>query len=186
MDPGLLGLLAESSRPSSQGVRMALPPSLLQHVEQHGCFTGCYGSMSDVRGFFNPTQPAVPMVLVSCLDCLSYLAVPSSLLAAGTTSSALADQLTQHVRVRPGFALSTSGYHTQGPGFWLSAVYWANCGVFLLNGERSRSLGQDLDLLMLSFRHGVLKAPDPGMLTAARYSVQTVYVDPAQPLPAVS
>src|SRR5262249_36011805 len=38
----------------------------------------------------------------------------------------------------------------------------------------------------LSFRHGVLKAPDPGMLTATRYSVQTVYVDPSQALPAVS
>src|SRR5262249_47123412 len=68
---------------------------------------------------------------------------------------------------------------------YFSAVYWAHCGLFLLNGERSRSLGQDLDLLLLSSRHGVLKPPDPGMLTATRYSVQTVYVDATQPLPTV-
>ena len=164
---------------------MALPPSLLQHVEQHGCFSGCYGTKSDVRGFFNPLQPPVPMVMVSCDDCLNALAVPTALLATGTTSSMLADQLTQHMRARRGYALSTSGYHTQGPGFWFSAVYWATCGIFLLNGERSRSLGQDLDLLMLSFRHGVLKPPDPGMVTPSRFSLQTIYVDPAQPLPAV-
>jgi hypothetical protein len=165
---------------------MALPPSLLLHVEQHGCFTGCYGAASDVRGFFNPLQPPTPMLMVSCQDCLSYLAVPTSLLASGTTSSGLADHLTQHVRGRRGFALSTSGWHTQGPGFWFSAVYWANCNLFLLNGERSRSLGNDLDILMLSFRHGVLKPSDPGMLTATRYAIQTVYVDPSQPLPVVS
>ena len=164
---------------------MALPPSLLLHVEQHGCFTGCYKSQSDIRGFFNPIQPPVPMIMVSCEDCSNYLAVPTSLLAAGTTSAALADQLTQHLRGRRGYALSTAGWHAQGPGFWFSAVYWANCGLFLLNGEKSRSLGQDLDLLLLSFRHGVLKPPDPGMLTATRYAVQTVYIDPAQPLPAV-
>ena len=164
---------------------MALPPSLLQHVEQHGCFTGCYGLSSDIRGFFNPLQPPVPMVAVKCLDCDGPLGVPTALLASGTNSAMLADQLTQHLRGRRGYTLSTAGYHTQGPGFYFGAVYWATCGLFLLNGERSRSLGQDLDLLMLSFRHGVLKPPDPGMLTPSRFSVQTIYVDPTQPLPSV-
>jgi hypothetical protein len=164
---------------------MALPPSVLQHVEQHGCFTGCYAASADVQVFFHPAQPPSPATVVSCQDCLKGLSVPISLLPAGTTGYSLADQLSRHVRARRGYALSLSGYHTQGPAFWFSAVYWAN-GLFLLNGERSRNLGQDLELLLLAFRHGILKPPDPAMLDPKLYAVQTVYVDPRQPPPAVT
>lgn len=165
---------------------MALPPALLTYVEHHGCFSGCYGSSSNVATFTTATQPPIAIVVVTCRDCYHQIGTPASLLANGTTSHALADQLTQHVRAKRGYTLSVGGYHTQGPGFYISAVYWSSCRTFLLGGERSRKLGSDLDLLQLAFRHGVLTPPEPGMVNAAHFSVETVYVDPAQILPAVT
>jgi hypothetical protein len=165
---------------------MALPPTLLQFVEQHGCFSGCYGSVSDVQAFITPHQPPVPMVSVTCQDCLCNIGTLASLLPAGTRSWQLADQLSRHVRARRGYSLSVSGYHTNGPGFWFSAVYWASCDLFLIDGQRSRQLGGDLDLLMLAFKHGVLKAPVASMLNPASYTVQPLYLDLRQPMPAVA
>ena len=98
----------------------------------------------------------------------------------------LADQLSQHVRALRGYSLSVSGYHTNGPGFWLSAVYWASCHMFLLCGDRSRSLGSDLDLLMLAFQHGVLKPSAPGMLNPTSFTLQPLYHDARQTMPAVT
>jgi hypothetical protein len=165
---------------------MALPPALLQLVEQHGCFTGCYGFNSNVEVFTSPTAPPVPMFSVSCMDCLAHFGVLGSLLPKSMNKYQLADQLSEHVRVRRGYSLSVSGYNAKGPGFWFSAVYWASCNVFLLDAERSRQLGSDLDLLMLAFQHGVLKAPTPEMLKPASFAVQPVYYDVRQPMPAVS
>jgi hypothetical protein len=167
---------------------MPLPPSLLQQVEQHGCFSGCYGSDADVRTCLDPTRTPEQVVVVSCQDCLGFkLGVLSSLLppgnaATGTTSAWLADQLTRHVRKLRGYTVSFAGYQARGPGFWLSAVYFASCGIFLLDGARSRSLGSDLDLLVLAFKQGVAQPPDPKMSDPQLYTTQVVYLDLATPL----
>jgi hypothetical protein len=118
------------------------------------------------------------VLLVSCLDCLSFkIGVLQTLLPAGTTVYTLADQLTQHNRQARGFGLSVSGYHARGPGFWFSAAYYPHCGLFLLDGERSRSLGSDLDLLLLAFRHNVIQPPDPRMADPRLYTTQVVHVN---------
>jgi hypothetical protein len=165
---------------------MALPPALLQFAEQHGCFSGCYGSSSNLEVFTSSAQPPVPTVSVTCLDCLAHVGVLASLLPKGMYSHQVADQLAQHVRARRGYSLSTGGYHSKGPGFWFSAAYWTSCNVFLLDGERSRQLGTDLDLLMLAFQHGVLKPPIAGMLNPASFTVQALFHDGDRTLPNVS
>jgi hypothetical protein len=165
---------------------MAVPASFLQHVEQHGCFSGCFGNESDVSICLDPARPLQPLLVVSCRDCFTKVGVPRTLLPAGASSSWLADQVTQHLRRLRGFTLAFSGYHARGPGFWLSAAYYGGCGLFLVNGERSRSLGSDLDLLLLAFKHSVVPPPDPRMLDAKQYSAQVVYVNYAGPATAVA
>jgi hypothetical protein len=161
---------------------MALPPSLLQQIEQHGCFSGCYGSELEARVCLDPVQALELVVVVSCLDCLNFkVGVRRGLLPAGSSSFTLANQLTQHVRGQRGYGLSFSGYHARGPGFWLAAAYYARGGLFLLDGSRSRALGSDLDLLLLAFKHGVAQLPHPQMLDARLYATQTVYVNYATP-----
>src|SRR5262245_50577161 len=128
---------------------MTLPASFLLHIEQHPCLSGCFGSDPDVRVCLDPVQPLAPLVVVSCRDCFARVGVPTAMLPANTNSLNLADNLTAHLRTKRGFALSISGYFTAGPGFWLSAVYYS-CGVFLIDGNRSRSQGSDLDLLLLA------------------------------------
>jgi hypothetical protein len=164
---------------------MTLPASFLQHVEQHGCFSGCYGSDSSVNACLDPARPLAPLVMVSCQDCLARVAVPATLLPAGTSSYNLARQLTDHLRVKRGFALNVSGYHVAGPGFWLSAAYYRS-GLFLLCAERSRQLGSDLDLLLLAFRHGVLQPPDTRMRDPKQYALETVYVNFGTCQPAIT
>ena len=70
-----------------------------------------------------------------------------------------------------------------------SEVYAPVTGLFLLDGERSRALGSDLDLLFLAFQHGLAPAPDPRMLDPKQYHVQVGYVNFANltgPVPALS
>jgi hypothetical protein len=165
---------------------MSIPASLLQHAEAHSCFSGCYGSDPDVSVCLDPARPLAALLVVSCHDCFARLGVPRSLLPSGATSNWLAGQLTQHLRKQRGFTLSFSGYHTKGPGFWLSVAYYGACGLFLINGERSRALGSDLDLLLLSFRHGVAAPPDPRMLDPRLYTTQEVYVRYTAPMAAVA
>ncbi|MFO0845361.1 MAG: hypothetical protein U0797_23760 [Gemmataceae bacterium] len=155
---------------------MTLPASFLQHVEQHGCFSGCYGSDSSVSACLDPARPLAPLLMVSCQDCLARIAVPAALMPHGTSSYGLARMLTDHLRMQRGFSLSVSGYHVAGPGFWLSAVYYPT-GLFLVSGERSRQLGSDLDLLQLAFQHGVVQPQDPRMRDPKQYAVETVYVN---------
>jgi hypothetical protein len=114
------------------------------------------------------------LLVVSCKDCFANFAIPTSSLPAGVDSTQLAAQVTQHLRAQRGFAQSVSGYFTQGPGFWFSAIFYP-CGLFLINGERSRARGTDLDQLLLAFQHGLLTPVDPRMLDAQQYNVQTVY-----------
>jgi hypothetical protein len=155
---------------------MSLPASLLAHVEQHACFTGCYGSDSNVQACLDPNQPLRPVVIVSCLDCLGKVGVPLSLLPAGMNTYNLSQRLSDHLRQKRGFRLAKSGYHTAGPGFWLSVAYY-DCGVFLVSAERSRQLGSDLDVLMLGIQHNVVLPPDPRMRDPKQYRVETVYVN---------
>lgn len=162
---------------------MTIPASLLQHAEQHGCFTGCYGSESNVSVCLDPARPLQPLVVVSCRDCLERFGTLQTLLPPGGTSYVLADQLTQHLRLQRGFTFACSGYHARGPGFWLSVAWYGAAGLFLVNGERSRALGSDLDLLLLGFNHGVLPTPtDPRLLDAGQYATQQVYVRFAAPV----
>lgn len=165
---------------------MVLPQVLLQFVEQHGCFSGCYGSSSNLHAFTAATPAPQPAVSVTCLDCFVHIGVLASLLPNGMQSYQLADELSRHVRARRGYSVSVSGYHTQGPGFWFGAVYWASCNVFLLDGERSRKLGTDLDLLMLSFQYGVLKPSAPAMLNPTSFVVQPLFLDLHQPISPVA
>jgi len=155
---------------------MSLPASLLQHVEQHTCFSGCYGSDSNVSVCLDPNQSLKPLVVVTCLDCLGKLGVPLALLPAGMNTYNLAQRLTDHMKLKRGFKMARSGYHTAGPGFWLSAVYY-DCGVFLLNAERSRQLGSDLDVLMLGMQHNIVQPTDPRMRDPKQYRIETVYVN---------
>jgi hypothetical protein len=164
---------------------MSLPASLLQHVEQHTCFSGCYGSDPNVSACLDPNQPLKPLVVVTCLDCLGKVGVPLSLLPAGMNTYNLAQRLTDHMKQKRGFKLARSGYHTAGPGFWLSVVYY-DCGLFLLNAERSRQLGSDLDVLMLGIQHNVVQPGDPRMRDPKQYRVETVYVNFGTYLPAVT
>jgi len=162
---------------------MSLPPSLLQQVEQHGCFSGCYQSDADVRTCLDPAKSPEHVIVVSCLDCLSFkLGVLQALLPPTSMSFWLADQLTRHVRKLRGYTLSFAGYHARGPGFWLSGVYYGHCGMFLLDGARSRSLGSDLDLLLLAFKQGVIQPPDARMNDPHLYTTQVVYLDLSNPL----
>lgn len=164
---------------------MTLPASFLQHVEQHGCFSGCYGSDSSVLACLDAGRPLSPLVMVSCQDCLARVAAPATVLPPGTTSYTLARQLTDHLRGLRGYAVTVSGYHVAGPGFWLSAAYYAS-GLFLLSGERSRQVGSDLDLLQLAFQHGVMQVLDARMRDARQYTLETVYVNFATCLPKIT
>jgi hypothetical protein len=155
---------------------MSIPASLLQHIEGHPCFSGCYSTDPDVSVCLDPARPLAPLLLVSCADCFARFGVPKSLLPNGATSVWLAGQLAQHMRARRGYTLSLSGYFTKGPGFWLSAAYFGSCGLFLIDGNRSRSLGTDLDLLLMAFKHGVVTPPDPRMVDARQYTTEQVHV----------
>ncbi len=163
---------------------MALPTSLIQHIEQHACMSGCYGSDSTTQLCLDAAKPLQPMVSVSCLDCHARFGVPTALLTAGSSTQTLSAELTQHMRARRGFALSLSGYHTGGPGFWLTAMYYS-CGLFLISGDRSRQLGSDLDQLLLAIQNGILKAPDPRMADAKQFAVESAFVNFATYQPSI-
>lgn len=155
---------------------MSLPASLLYHVEQHGCFSGCYGSDSNVSACLSPTQPPQSMVVVSCLDCLGRVGVPQSLLPAGATTYTLSQALSEYMRLKRGFKSARSGYHATGAGFWLSFAYY-DCGLFLISAERSRQLGTDLEVLMLGIQNKVVQPADQRMADPKLFRTETVYVN---------
>jgi hypothetical protein len=156
---------------------MAVPTPLLRLVEQHSCFTGCYAADTEMQLCLDPVGQVQKTLVVSCQDCFAHLGTLTSLVPSGSTTYGLANDLTQHVRLHRGFKLSFGGYHARGPGFWCSGVYLDCCGLFLLNGERSRPLGTDLEILLLAFKHGVLTPPDPRMDNPALYTTQEVFVN---------
>jgi hypothetical protein len=167
----------------AEGRAMALPKSLLKEVEEHSCFSGCYRGQNEVYVCFDGSYPLEKVVVAACEDCLMFeVAALQSMLPAGTTCKQFAQELTRHVRHQRGYHFSFAGYHTAGPGFWLSGVYYSQLGCFLLDGERSRSLGSDLDLLMLAYQHKIVNTSDPRMLDLAQYKTQTVYLSRTTPL----
>ncbi len=156
---------------------MALPASLLQPIENHPCFPGVWNSDSDILVCLDPAKPLQRSRVVSCTECYARFGVLETLLPSGMNSSTLASQLTQHVRTLRGFTLSSGGYHARGPGFWVSVVYFATGGLFLVDGSRSRKMGSDLDLLLLAFQHGILQPFDPRLLDPAYYRTQSIHVN---------
>jgi hypothetical protein len=160
---------------------MPLPPSLVQLVEQHPCFPGVFCADSNVQVCLQANGAAQLSRVVSCSECYQKFGVLETLLPSGTDAYMLARQLTQHVRTLRGYTLAVGGYHAKGPGFWISAVYFASCGIFLIDGARSRALGTDLDLLQLAFRHGVLAPFDPRLLDPKQYRTRQVHVRCATP-----
>jgi hypothetical protein len=157
---------------------MSLPASFLAQAERHGCFSGCFGHEARFEVCLDPGRPPYEMFAVYCKDCLSFrLGVLRSLLPPGSSAPWLADTLTAHNRRRRGFAWSLSGYHAVGPGFWLTAGYYAHCGLFLLNGAKSRSVGSDLDLLLLAFQYGVAAPTHARMTDPHEYTVRECYLD---------
>jgi hypothetical protein len=159
-----------------------LPASLLMAVEAHGCFSGCYDYHTDVMVALDPHQPAERALQVQCEDCLSFhVGVLVKLLPAGLSSTQLARDLSDHLRVLRGYEWAVGGYHG-GPGsLWLSAAYYS-CGVFLINGERDSRRATDLDCLIDGFKHHVIRPSDPRMLQAQSYRVQRVYLDMSKPI----
>ncbi len=159
---------------------MPLPAALLQVVEQHPCFSGCYASQDDTSVCLDPLAAPVSVLSAHCDDCLLFkVGALRSLLPAGMTTYNLARELTQHMMLVRGFDLATGGYHTAGGGFWLSAVYSAKSNVFLVDGHRSTAKGTEIDLLVRAFQHKVLTPPDAGMLDPNNYQPQRVFVNMA-------
>ncbi|MBI2566853.1 MAG: hypothetical protein HYV63_07480 [Candidatus Schekmanbacteria bacterium] len=171
---------------------MPIPAIVFQAAERHSCFTGCYQYDSQIQLCIDPNLPLDRGVVAQCQDCLSYrLAVRMSDLPPGMDVYGFGQELTEHVRKLRGFSQSVGGYHARGPGFWLSAIYYAQCGVFLARGDRSvsRSGGdpqKDLDALLAGFKHGVITAADPKMLRSDQYRLHRVYVSFAQWAPVKS
>jgi hypothetical protein len=164
---------------------MPLPASLVQSVEQHPCFPGVFSADANVQVCLQASGTPQVCRVVSCSECYQKFGVLETLLPSGTDAYLLARQLTQHVRQLRGYTLAIGGYHAKGPGFWVSTVYFASCGVFLIDGARSRALGPDLDLLLLAFRHGVLTPFDPRLLDPKQFRTRQVHVRCATPPGAV-
>jgi len=161
---------------------MALPASLVTAVEQHSCFTGCYRHESPIDVCVDPTMALVPMVHVSCGDCLSFrVGALTSTLASGMTSYALADALTAHMRTMRGFEWTVSGYHAIAGGFWLSAASYGT-GVYLVDASRNRNGQSDVDVLIEAFKHKVVPTKDPRMIDPSLYAADVLYLNLALPV----
>lgn len=160
---------------------MALPASLLHAVETHVCFSGCYGTSSDVLTCTSATQPPQCILHVSCEDCLGFhVGVLTGLLPSQMTGNLLARELSAHVRKLRGYSWSIGGYHYSSR-LWLSAAYYP-CGLFMLDGSHNDGRSNDLDVLIAAFRSGLLKPQDPRMLDPALYVTQQVYIDMSVPI----
>lgn len=161
-----------------------LPPNLLRMVEEHPCFSGVWSSDCSAQCVTDPQQPARAIEVVHCSDCLSFhVAVDAQHLGPGVRRWDLADHLTAHVRSHRGYAMSVGGYHVAGSGFWLSAAYWAQIGVFVLNARNSKT---PLTALLEAMKHGVVLASDPRMTQPTAYSLHEVYLDVVTPVVASS
>jgi hypothetical protein len=162
---------------------MSLPTSLQQQLEQHPCFPGVYHGDPNVFVCLDPNRPPQRTRVISCSECYQKFGALESLLPAGMDSHQLAREATRHIQSHRRYSLSLGGYHAKGPGFYVSAVYFSSCGVFLIDGARSRANGSDVDLLILAFRHGVVQPFDPLLLDPKQYRPRTVHVRCVPPPP---
>jgi hypothetical protein len=155
---------------------MAIPASFLTHLEQHGCFSGCYGSESDMLVCLDPSQPLQPQTVISCRDCFAKFGILRSLLSNQCSTQSLATDVSRHLLGKRNFTWAVSGYYTNGPGMWFRGAFVASGGLFLLDGDRSRQLGSDLDQLMLAFKHGIVQPTHSLMTDPKQYTLETVYL----------
>ncbi|MEM9458956.1 MAG: hypothetical protein AAGF11_32555 [Myxococcota bacterium] len=159
---------------------MSLPQSLLDAVESHSCFTGCY--TSDLRGSFcdDPSRPARPMVGVHCSDCLTWHvgAFTHLLPPSASTPDKLARALSDHMQQHRGFSWSVSGYHLASGGFWVAAA-GLGPGVFIVSPDRGAGHGREadaVDALIKAFHNGLAPGSTPSMLDPKQYATQMVYL----------
>jgi hypothetical protein len=168
---------------------MPVPAPILQLVEAHSCFSGCYAPDGDLMCLIDPASSPELATYIQCQDCLTFrVGSITTLLAPGMDRHKLAREVTEHLRLVRNYTLSFGGYHLQGGGFWLSAAYWANSGVFLLKADRA-SQGQQLDrvdLLVKAFTTGVSAPPLPGMCDRKNYASRKVYLNGAALPPVAS
>lgn len=172
--------------------RVSLPPSLLAAVEAHRCFSGCYSDGSTGIFCTDVGQPALPMVEVHCSDCLTWhVGVPAHLLPSSIQGpTALAHELSRHMRRHRGFMWSLSGYHLAGHllggGFWLTAVCLGP-GVFVVRPNRGRGPVSDaIHVLLEAFHLKLAPCSGPRMLDAKDYVGQPIHIryspgDPVTP-----
>lgn len=155
---------------------MALPRSLLDAVDDHACFSGCYTDDAAGAVCIDPSRPLLPMLVVHCADCLLWHVGSTTAQLPRTipTSRALAQALSAHVRKHRGFVWSLGGYHAGG--LWLSAACLGP-GVFVVACDRGSTGPTDpVDALVTAFRRGLAPHSDPGMLDPAQYTTLTVYL----------
>jgi hypothetical protein len=167
---------------------MPVPAPILQLVEAHSCFSGCYSPDNDLMCLIDPASSPELATYIQCQDCLTFrVGSIKALLAPGMDRYKLAREVTEHLRSVRNYALSFAGYHLQGGGFWLSAAYW-DSGVFLLKADRaSQSQQQDrVDLLIKAFTTGVSAPPLPGMCDRKNYASRKVFLNGAALPPVAS
>lgn len=158
---------------------MPLPSNLLTLAEEHPCFSGVWHHDCSAQCVTDAAQPPRNVAVLRCADCLNHhLATDTQLLDPGVSARQLADEVAAHVRKHRGYAFSVGGYHTAGPGIWLSAAYWPKIGAFILSSRGSRL---PLDALMDAIQHGAVSVPDPRMGQASLYTVQDVYLSVVPP-----
>lgn len=156
---------------------MPVPASLLDAVDAHACFSGCYSHETPVALVTDPGRPPVVSFHAACQDCLMFhVGSLASLLPHGMTQYGLAQELAAHTRRTRGYRWAISGYHATGQGFWLSAAYYGD-GLFLVDGSRNHGGTRDVDLLVRAFRSKLVQPDDQGMLDPALYASEIVHID---------
>jgi hypothetical protein len=161
---------------------MPVPARILQLVEAHHCFSGCYAPDGDVMCLIDRARSPELACYIQCQDCLTFrVGSIATLLGPGMDRYKLAREVTNHLRAVRNYALSFSGYHRQGGGVWLSAAYWANLGIFLLKSDRgSQGVNQcPVDLLIKAFINGVSVPPLAGMCDPNNYTSRQVFLNAA-------
>ena len=156
-----------------------IPRELLRQAENHACFSGCYSPGNDLLFCRDSMSRLEPALDIGCADCFSFrLGGFASLFGTSMTRDRLAQEVTAHIRALRGFTLSLGGYHTQGGGFWLSAAYWDNIGLFVLRSGHSSTATpvSVVDLLVKAFTTGVALPPHPNMRDPAQYATQKVFL----------
>ena len=161
---------------------MTIPASLLNAVDTHACFSGCYDADSDALICTHATQPPERMLQVQCEDCLGFhVGSLARLLPPHMNADQLANELSEHVRKLRGYAWSIGGYHYSYNRLWLSAAYYP-CGLFVIDASHNARNRKDLDVLIEGFRCGLINPQDPRMTDPALYITRQVYLDMSAPL----